>query len=645
MKVPQMITAELRRLTSTRMSVIALIALLAVPILYGGLYLWANQDPYGNLSSVPVALVVDDQGADVNGQHRNLGDEAAEQLLDSDTFEWHRVSSDQADAGLQAGDFDFIVTLPADFSEAVATLSSNTPRQADIELRTNDANNYLASTIGTQAVTKIQESVAKKVVDEAGRSLLDALHTIRVKLVDATDGATQLVDGLATAKNGSSQLTTGSTTLADGAAKLADGNAQLSSGANQLRDGTAQLRDGSARVADGAQQVAGGVDRLDAAARQVGSVAGDAASQLPQARTDIAKALADAGLDQTRIDEILSRLDPVGERLTTANARVQDTVKQIDQLDDGARQVASGSAALATGAATADDGASALAEGAATAASGATQLRDGSAQLRDGATQLDDGIGQLSTGATQLRDGLSAGVQQIPDSDDSTRQAQASAISDPVAVGTSAVTKAQNYGAGLAPFFAALAGWIGIYALFLIVKPVSKRAVTALRSPFRVTLAGWLTPAGLGALQMVGLFTILAFALQFSFANPWAALGILIFASATYAAIVLALNVWLGSVGQFLGLVLMVLQLVTAGGTFPWQTLPGPLAALHHVLPMGYVVDAMRQVMYGGDVSRVGQDLLVLGAWMVGGVLVAAIGVTRMTHHRTLRDLQPSLIG
>ena len=65
MKIPQMITAEFRRLTSTRMSVIALIALLAVPILYGGLYLWANQDPYGNLSSVPVALVVDDTGADV----------------------------------------------------------------------------------------------------------------------------------------------------------------------------------------------------------------------------------------------------------------------------------------------------------------------------------------------------------------------------------------------------------------------------------------------------------------------------------------------------------------------------------------------------------------------------------------------------
>jgi len=631
MKIPQLIAAELRRLTSTRMSVLALVALLAVPILYGGLYLWANQDPYGNLASVPVALVVDDQGADIDGTPRNLGDEAADQLLDGHAFEWHRVSAAAADAGLSAGDFDFVVTVPADFSQAVASLSTATPRQAQIELRTNDANNYLASTIGAQAVSRIQTSVAQKVVDEAGRTLLDSLHTIRVSLVDATTGATQLVDGLGTATSGSAQLVSGS-------AQLADGAGQLSSGATTLRDGTATLRDGARRVADGASQVAAGVDRLDTAARQVGTAASDATTLLPQARTDIAAALKDAGVDQARIDEVLARLDPVGQRLEAANTRVQDTVAQIDRLDSGARQVADGSASVADGATSAADGASKLADGAGTLASGSTQLRDGAARL-------DSGLGQLADGATRLRDGLASGVQKIPDSDDTTRQAQASAISDPVSVGSSSVTKAQNYGAGLAPFFAALAGWIGIYALFLIVKPVSKRAVTALRSPIRVTLAGWLTPAGLGAVQMVGLFAVLALALRFSFVNPWATLGILLLASATYAAIVLALNVWLGSVGQFLGLVLMVLQLVTAGGTFPWQTLPGPLAALHQVLPMGFVVDAMRQVMYGGDLGRVGHDLTVLGCWLVGAVLVAAIGVTRMTHHRTLRDLQPSLIG
>jgi len=121
--------------------------------------------------------------------------------------------------------------------------------------------------------------------------------------------------------------------------------------------------------------------------------------------------------------------------------------------------------------------------------------------------------------------------------------------------------------------------------------------------------------------------------------------GIMALASLCFAAIILALNVWLGSVGQFLGLVLMVLQLVTAGGTFPWQTLPGPLAALHHVLPMGYAVDAIRQFMYGGDPGRALVDALILGGWMLVALGIAAIGVTRMTHFRTLRDLEPSLIG
>lgn len=603
MRVPQMIAAELRRLTSTRMSVIALVALLAVPILYGGLYLWANQDPYGSLSRVPVALVVQDEGATIDGSQRDFGDEVAKELLGGDTFDWHRVSASTAERGLADGTYDFTVEIPADFSAAIASISSGSPRQAGILLHTNDANNYLASTIGTQAVSRIQETVAHKVVDEAGLTLLDALNTIRVQLADAASGAQQLVDGLAAAQGGSAQVTGGAAALADG---------------------TAQLRDGAAALRDGAAQVAGGTAQVDAIAQQIGAAAGDAAALLPQARTDIASALADAGLDPQQVAAILAELDPVGQRISEANARVQSAVTQVDQLAAGADQVAAGSASLATGASAAADGA---------------------AQLRSGAGELESGLAQLADGATQLQTGLAAGVEQIPDSDADTRAAQAKTLSDPITVSSDAVSQAQNYGAGLAPFFAALAGWIGIYALFLIVKPVSRRAVTALHDPVRVTLAGWLTPALLGAVQMLGLFAVLALALRFSFANPLATLGILLVATATYAAIVLALNVWLGPVGQFLGLVLMVLQLVTAGGTFPWQTLPAPLTGLHHVLPMGYVVDAMRQVMYGGEVGRVWLDLGVLAAWLVGAGVIAALGVSRMTRFRTLRDLQPSIIG
>jgi putative membrane protein len=575
MKIRAMIQAELRRLTATPMAIVALLALCIVPVLYGGLYLWANQDPYGNFDDIPVALVMDDAGGEQDGTRVVVGDDVAQQLLDSDTFDWHEVSASEAAAGLTASRYDFVVTIPEDFTAALLSAATDSPRRAQIELATNDAGSYLATTIGTQAAQRMLTTITQQVTEQAAAQLLDGIAEIRAGMADAADGAT----------------------------RLADGTAQAASGAQSLADGTAQLAAGAAQVADGNAQLAAKADQLGAAAARLDA-------RLPEARDAIAEALAARGLTPDEIDAVLAKLDPVADAADAANAKVQSTVGQIDRLADGAAQVSSG---------------------AATAASGAAELAGG--------------LGQLDGGATQLRDGLADGLARIPDTDAATRAAQAAVIADPVELETSNVASADSYGAGLAPFFAALAAWIGMYALFLIVKPVSRRAITALHSPLKITLAGWLTPGLLGTLQMAALFGVIALALGFSMAHPWGVFAIMALASLCFAAIILALNVWLGSVGQFLGLVLMVLQLVTAGGTFPWQTLPAPLAALHHVLPMGYAVDAIRQFMYGGDLGRAAQDAAVLGLWMLVGLVVAAIGVTRMTHFRTLRDLEPSLIG
>lgn len=647
MKIPALISAELRRLTATRMSVVALIALMLVPVLYGGLYLWANQDPYGKFADIPVALVDLDQGAPASDGDGTVdyGSQVADQLIDDGAFGWRRMDAAQAREALRTGDVDFSVTLPEDFSLALTSAAGDDPHQATLVLATNDANNYLASSIGSQAVERIRSSVAELVGREAASRLLTGIADIRVQLQNATDGANQLVDGAGQALSGANELADGTGRLSSGAVQLHDGAGSLAAGASQLADGTRALARGSSDLATGAAQVSDGTAEIAGYADRARSAVDDAAGQLPQVRSDIAALLADRGLDQAQIDDVLARLDPIGERLQSGATRVDDAVGQIDRLAAGAAQVSSGAAQLATGAAQAADGAASVSSGAGQLAAATGEAVDGAARLDDGARQLASGLGTLDGGLVTLRDGLNSGVAQLPDSTPSLRDQQAQTIADPVSVDSGNLAKAGDYGAGLAPFFAALAGWIGIYALFLIVKPISRRAVTALRSPVRVTLAGWLTPAVLGSVGMVVLFGVLSFALGFDFSSPVGTLGMLLTASFTYAAIILALNVWLGSVGQFVGLVLMVLQLVTAGGTFPWQTLPAPLAALHHVLPMGYVVDGMRQWMYGGDLSRVSLDLAVLFTWMLGALLVAAIGVTRMTHRRTLRDLQPSLIG
>ena len=655
-----MVRAELARLTATTMSRIALVALMLVPVLYGGLYLWANHDPYSGLDRVPVALVVADTSARIDGEPRNYGDEVADQLIDDGAFAWQRVSASTARSGVTDGSYDFSVTLPADFSNAIASPSGDSPRQAAVTLTTNDTNSYLASTIGSQAAKSLREAIVKKVNEQAAGRFLFGLSDIRSSLVTAADGATKATDGAASAHTGSARLATGAARLADGTQRLADGSSTVAVGAGSLTTGAKDLAAGSGRVADGAEQVSAGAATLAAGSARLSTSAAAGAEDsaaatttaLDQAARDLRSRLTADGLDESEIQDALATLAPIGTALQNNNAGAQAILGGLDGLSSSSSTLAAGATRTADGASKTSDGAAQLAEGAgavsagaAAAASGAARTNAGAGTLSTGAAELRDGLGTLAEGTEKLREGLQTGVDGIPSTDKSTRDLQAKTIANPVDLRNAAITSAGTYGAGLAPFFASLAAWIGIYALFLIVKPVSRRAITALHSPLRITLAGWLTPGLLGAVQMGALFFVLTAALKFEVHNPLGTYSLMALAALAFAAIILALNVWLGSVGQFLGLVLMVVQLVTAGGTFPWQTLPAPLAWLHHVVPMSYAVDGIRQLMYGGDQATAWADAGVLVLWLAGGLLLAAIGVTRMTHSRTLRDLRPSLIG
>lgn len=631
MKILTLVRTELKRLTATTMAKIALVALMLVPVLYAGLYLWANNDPYGNLKDVPVALVVEDTGSTLDGKPVNYGQDVQEQLLKDASVGWQVVTAAEAEEGVRDGEFDFILSLGPDFSNALTSASGNAPQQAVVTLTTNDTNSFLATTIAGQVAEKVRASITERVGKEAALQLLDGFATVRSNLTEAVDGAGQLADGSSSAASGALQLAQGAGSANVGALQLNDGLQQLAAGSADLPAQTAQLN-------DGAQQVAAGNAQLSTKANEVASAVQDAASQVPAARADIVALLDDSSLTPEQKAAVLAELDKVGTAIDSGNATVQQTNAQIAQLAAGSAQLAAGTQQLA-------DAAPTLSNGIASAASGSSALSSGLTQLAEGSLSLTDGVNQLASGTTTLRDGLSSGLEDVPDQTADQREAAATTISDPVALDTSAVTKASNYGAGMAPFFISLAAWIGIYALFLIVKPLSRRAVTALKKPALVTTAGWVTPAILGGLQMAAVFGIITLALGYEVQHGWWMIGFMVLTSATFASIILALNILLGSVGQFLGLVLMVLQLVTAGGTFPWQTLPGPLQVLHQVLPMSHAVDGIRQLMYGGNLSLAGADAGALVFWLIGALLVSYLGARRLTRHRTLRDLRPSLIG
>lgn len=691
--------SELRRLAAGTLPRLAILAMALIPTLYAGLYLFANHDPYDKLDQIPAALVVLDEGTTTTDAQtgatteRHFGRDVADQLLDDGGFGWVETSQVDAEYGVRSGRYDAALVIGPTFSADLASAGEFEPQQASLTLITNDANNYLARTIADQIVGKVRDSIAEQVGTEAADTFLRGFASIHTNLADAVDGAgrlldgaTQLRDGLVTADDGASTLADGARQAAAGAARLDtstgsladavgqldDGAESLASGLGTLRGATSSLPDQTKQLADGAAQVADGNAQVARYGQQAADAAGQVLPTLDTIRGDVDAQLdqlvADGVLDQATADQVRAQVAPVldqqREQVQGAVDQVTAASGQLDQLADGSRQVSDGAARLAAatpqltaGIATAADGADRLADGTgqlaaatpqlvdgvAQLADGTRQVADGASSLADGTAQLRDGSGELVDGTSQLHDGLAEGMGQVPDLDEQTRQDTAQTIGNPVSVKNEALSSAGTYGGGLAPFFLSLATWIGAYVLFLLVRPLSSRALAAGRSGLATALGGWFAPAAIGVVQVAAMFTVTKFALDIDPAYGVGTALFLVLISATFVAILQALNVWLGAAGQFLGLVLMLVQLVTAGGTFPWQTIPEPLRSMHRFLPMTYAVEGLRQLLYGGNMATVTRDVTVLLAVLVGAVALTTLAARRQRVW-TVKKLQPELV-
>ncbi|GGH64863.1 YhgE/Pip domain-containing protein [Rothia aerolata] len=368
--------SELKRMSAGILPKLVLIAMACIPLLYGGIYLYANWDPYGNVDEVSGALVMQDAGAqNSDGEHVNTGQDVADNLKESADFDWHDVATrDEAVQEVTDGDYDFALVIPQDFSENLQSAGSfkpdengNTgeidPRAAGLEVITNDANNYILTNIVSKAGTSVRDTVASEVGNETANTLLASFTDIHNNLQDASDGSAQLADGTVQLNDAIGQVKDGTADLSNGTVTLKDGTGQLVDGSDQLVDGQQQLADGSSQLSDGADTLAGGA-----------SDANDGAQQLS------------AGADT------------LSTNMATAAGGAAD-------LADGAKTLHDGTVSLKDGTGQLSDGANQLADGTGQLSDGASQLADGTGQLTDGANQLADGTGQLSDGATRLAEG------------------------------------------------------------------------------------------------------------------------------------------------------------------------------------------------------------------------------------------------
>ncbi|MGY0694868.1 YhgE/Pip family protein [Virgibacillus sp. FSP13] len=293
--------SELKKIFSNKKILIPIIAIIFVPILYAGMFLWSFWDPYGHLQDLPVAVVNEDTGANYEGEALELGDELVNKLKDNEEFQFHFVSKEDGYQDLEDQKYYMLVEIPKDFSQHATTLLDEKPKKLQMKYVPNESYNFLSSQIGETAVKEIKTAISSEISATYAETMFDKVTEMTDGLGNASDGAGELHDGAQALEDGSEELK-------DNLIVLADKSIEFQNGVNQAEAGMDDVADGSENLANGISQLSDGGGKLLNAARGVQ----DGSQSLVVGTTKANKGLQE--MDQ-KVPELVAGTDQVKDGL------------------------------------------------------------------------------------------------------------------------------------------------------------------------------------------------------------------------------------------------------------------------------------------------------------------------------------------
>ncbi|WP_168735840.1 YhgE/Pip family protein [Cohnella fermenti] len=663
------VRGELRRLRGSRMAMLSIVGLIVIPLLYSGMLIGAFWDPYGRLGDMPVAVVNEDQGAEMDGKALHVGDDLVRELQENDDFDWQVADRDQAMQGLEDHKYSLVFVIPDNFSEKTTTLADESPEAAQLSYYVDDGYNYLTSTIGAKAAESLKEKVSAEVTKAYAETVFAAIGNAASGFGDAADGAEKLADGAKAAEDGAQQLrdnlaklTGGAESLEQGVAKLASGSEQLASGAGAaakgseslagglgaLVSGAGELQAGAEQAATAAASVAGGAEKLAASGKELASGAASAvqgSEQVASGAGDLAAGLKQYAAAHAELadDPALQRLLAAAEAVASGAGQARDGVAAVASgaqelsagqasLAAGAEQLAGGADSLASGAGTlggklaeAKAGADSLSAGMQQVLSGAESLRsglkqagsglltvsEGSSSLSAGSEKLTEGISQLAGGSTELAGKLGEASQEASSLGGNDRQA--AMFAEPVSLAESKLADIPNYGTGMAPYFLSLGLYVGVL-MSTVILPL-RDAAGKVRSGWRWYLSKLVLFVPVVLLQAALVDAVLIWGIGLEVPSVPLFYAISAAIGLTFMTIVQFFVTLADTVGRFLAVVLLTLQLASSEGTYPAVMLPDWLQAIGDWMPMTHAIKALRLALAGSSALQIAQQLLLLAVY------------------------------
>ncbi|MCU4763956.1 YhgE/Pip domain-containing protein [Bacillus cereus] len=361
MKWNQLLRKEFTEIIKSKKILIPIIAVLFVPILYAGMFLWAFWDPYKQLDDLPVAVVNLDKGAVFDGKPIEVGKGLVDNLKDNTSFKWEFVSEKEAKKGMEGRKYYMLVRIPDNFSSNATTLLKDDPKPLNLEYIPNESLNFLSSQIGGTAIEKIKGEVSSTLTKTYAEKMFDSIQDVSKGLADGAEGANKLHDG--------------SSELHDGSSKVTDGLHTLQGKSGEMKDGVQKLADGSNKLVDGSGKVTNGLNTLNSKTGEM----------------------------QIGIGKLVDGSGKVTAGLNTLNNKTGEMQKGIGELHDGSEKVTAGLNKLVSKSGELQKGTTDLSNGMGKLVEGQSQLEEGSQAIQKGLQDLNSNVQKSAAGLEEMQ--------------------------------------------------------------------------------------------------------------------------------------------------------------------------------------------------------------------------------------------------
>ena len=606
-------------------------AAILMPLVVIGSLLGLTASADTALERIPVALVNNDElvtTTNDDGEEEFIlaSRPLITELITNDTtrVDWVITSTEAANTLLANGEVYAVFEIPADFSQAVSSLSTSDPRQATFTIRTDPTRSYLSGIVGDQ----LGDSIGKALSVEFAEQTTKGLFTV---IVDLGDAFGEAADAAATISEGTTDLSEGIRTLAEGMPELDEGATDLAEGYATFDNGLGEYTAGVTALSDGLDTLQAGTSSLSALSTGVSNyttgVSG-LSSTLTSLNAYIASLTDSTGKSTLQaIEANLATLASGGSTLssqtTTALSGITSGVLEIDKgadaLDLSGQEIMTASDAFrgATG----------------DFAEGISELSTGVVDLNSGATELAEGVDEFATGLSEGADEIQSAATTVP-------SAQAlTALTSPVVFSGEDRSEAVSAQTSLASIIIPLGLWLVVLVTLLLAPRLSSHALTSTSRPARLVRTSFGPLLGIGAVQALFALTLLHTLGGAGWSTLGASAGVIVAGVFAFLALHYLVWVWRSSWLPALSIGFGALQIASIGTLVPTEIFPAPYRVLEGLTPVSWFTDALLAGISGGDPARIIGGVVALVA--VG--TLATVATIPLMKHRQTHELRSRL--